>query len=172
MNNFYLHILEYSDSENIIICEQKWIDLMKPEYNINPIAGSSKGYKHSYDSIEKMSILATGRKHTEEVRELMSKNRRGLNNPFYNKKHSIKTLDKLRDIARNRNYTPVRGLEVEITDLETKITTTHSSIREAAKFLKSDIKTLLRREAIQLIKGINKPYRNKYIININRDSKK
>ena len=169
MNNFNLHILEYSDSDNLIICEQKWIDIMKPEYNINPIAGSSKGYKHSSESIEKLSILTTGRKHTDEVRELMSNNRRGKNNPFYQKKHTIKTLDKLRDIARNRNYTPVKGLEVEITDLETKFTTKHSSIREAAKFLNSDIKTLLRREATQTNKGLNKPYRNRYIININRD---
>lgn len=139
MNNFNLHILEYSDSENLIMCEQKWIDLIKPEYNINPIAGSSKGYKHSSESIVKMSILATGRKHTDEVRDLMSKHRRGINNPFYQKKHTIETLDKLRYSARNRKYTPVKGLEVEITDLETKITTTHSSIRDAAKFLHSDI---------------------------------
>lgn len=62
-------------------------------------------------------------------------------------------------------------MEVEITDLETKITTTHSSVREAAKFLNSDIKTLLRREASQLIKGTNKPYRNRFVININRDIK-
>jgi group I intron endonuclease len=172
MTNFFLHILEYSDSKNLIMCEQKWIDLIKPEYNINPIAGSSKGYKHSSDSIEKMSIKATGRKHTAEVKDLMSKNRRGINNPFYNKKHTIESLEKLREIARNRNYTPIKGLEVEITDIETKITSMHRSIREAAKFLNSDIKTLLRREEIQLIKGINKPYRNKYIININRDSKK
>jgi hypothetical protein len=58
---------------------------MKPEYNINPIAGSSKGYKHSLESIEKLRISATSRKHTDEVKELMSKNRRGINNPFYKK---------------------------------------------------------------------------------------
>ena len=171
MKNFNLHILEYSDSENLIICEQKWIDILKPEYNINFIAGSNKGYTHSLESIVKMRISATGRKHANEVKDLMSKNRRGRNNPFYNKKHSIETLDKLRNIASNRNYTPVKGLEVEITDLETKMTTIHSSIREAAKFLKSDIKTLLRREASQLSKGINKPYRTKYIINIKRGFK-
>jgi poly-D-alanine transfer protein DltD len=57
-----------------------------------------------------MSILATGRKHTDEVKDLMSKNRRGINNPFYNKKHTLETLEKLKDIARNRDYTPVKGL--------------------------------------------------------------
>lgn len=53
MKSFNLHILEYCDSENLILCEQKWIDLIKPEYNINPIAGSTKGYKHSSESKEK-----------------------------------------------------------------------------------------------------------------------
>lgn len=168
MNSFNLHILEYSDSENIIMCEQKLIDLIKPEYNLNLMAGSTKGYKHTSESIEKMKILATGRKHTDKVKDLMSKNRRGANNAFYNKKHTPETIEKFKNIARNRTCVPVKGLEVEITDLETNITTTHSSIREAARFLNSDIKILLIREASQLEKGINKPYRNKYVININR----
>lgn len=51
MNNFNLHILEYTDSNNLIKCEQKWIDLIKPEYNTNLTAGSTKGYKHSIESI-------------------------------------------------------------------------------------------------------------------------
>lgn len=112
MNEFNLHILEYSDSDNVILCEQKWIDFLQPEYNLNPIASNSKGYKHTVETIEKMKISATGRKHTEEVRNLMSENRKGANNPFYNKKHTVETLEKLREIALNRDYTPVKGLEV------------------------------------------------------------
>lgn len=53
----------------------------------------------------------------------MSKNRRGANNAFYNKKHTPETIEKFKNIARNRTYVPVKGLEVEITDLETNITT-------------------------------------------------
>lgn len=116
-----------------------------------------------------MKVLATERKHSTEVKELMSINRKGVNNSFYNKKHIPETIEIFKEIARNRKYVPVKGLEVEITDLETKTTTIHSSIREAAKFLKSDIKIILRREASQLEKGINTPYRNRYIIIINRD---
>jgi len=98
----------------------------------------------------------------------MSKNRQGINNSFFNKTHTPETIEKLKNLAQNRTYVPVKGLDVEITDLETKITTTTSSVREAAKLLNSDIKTLLRREKTQLIKGINKPYKNRYIITINR----
>ncbi len=46
MVRFYLVILYYTDSKSILSCEQKWVDLVKPEYNINPIAGSTKRYKH------------------------------------------------------------------------------------------------------------------------------
>ncbi len=169
MNSFNLHILEYSNSEDVIKCEQKWIDLIGPEYNTNPTAGSTKGYKHTQESIEKMKLLATGRTHSTEVKELMSITRMGVNNSFYNKKHTPETIEILKEIARNRKHVPVKGLEVEITDLVTKNTTVHSSIREAAKFLKSDIKIILRREASQLEKGINTPYRKRYIININRE---
>jgi len=54
MVNFTLVILKYSISEDVINFEQKWIDLFKPEYNINPTAGISKGYNHSEKSIEKI----------------------------------------------------------------------------------------------------------------------
>lgn len=110
MSKFNLHILEYSDSENVILCEQKLIDLIQSEYNANPIAGSSKGYKHKPESIEKMKISATGRKQTDEVKNLLSENRRGPNNSFYNKKHIAETIEKFKEIARNRDYTPVKGL--------------------------------------------------------------
>lgn len=168
MANFSLYILEYTNSDNIILCEQKWINIINPEYNTNPVAGNSKGYKHTYEAIEKMRSLSLGRTHTEEVKHLMSENRKGENNPFFGKKHNPETIKKLKEIAYNREHLPVSGLEVEITDLETKITTVYSSIRKAAISINSDIKTLLRREKSQIEKGINTPYRKRYIINIKR----
>jgi len=136
---------------------------------MNPIAGSSKGYKHTSKSIETMKNLALGRKHTKETRNLMSKNREGEYNPFYGKKHKVETIEALKSIASKRNHLPVPGIEVEVTDIFNKITTVYNSIREASKALDSDIKTLIRRENSQLQKGINTPYRDKYIINIKRN---
>lgn len=43
MSKFNLYILEYTDYEHLIKSEQKWIDYLKPEYNLNLVAGSSKG---------------------------------------------------------------------------------------------------------------------------------
>jgi group I intron endonuclease len=164
MANFSLVILEYTTSDNLIKCEQKWIDLLNPEYNLNRLAGNSSGYVHTPESIEKMRTLALGRKHSEQVKKLMSESRKGVNNNFYGKKHTIESIDLIRTAALKRTKLNKPGIEVEITDLETKLTTTYESIRKAANAINSDIKSLSRREKSQLEKGINTPYRGRYMI--------
>lgn len=168
--NFSLVILEHTDPNNLIMCEQKWMDLLKPEYNLNPVAGSSKGYEHTPESIAKMK----NRLITEETKLKMSESAKGRlkwqgkQGPFEGKKHSEKSLDLLRAIALNRTKLHKAGVEVEVTDLETKLTVTYESIRKAAKAINSDIKSLSRREKSQLEKGINTPYRKRYMIVFNR----
>jgi len=53
-SNFTLEILEYCNEENILEREQYYMDLLKPEYNIVEIAGSTLGYKHTPESLAKM----------------------------------------------------------------------------------------------------------------------
>jgi len=168
MANFSLAILEYTDSENLLSCEQKWIDYFKPEYNLTPMAGNTKGYKHTQESLDKIRLAVLGRKHTEKVKLAMSTYRMGVNNPFYGKIHSENTIKLMKDSALARGTIPVTAIKVEVIDLNTKITTLYNSIREAAVALDSDIKTLLRREKVQLSKGVNTPYRKRYLINIKR----
>jgi len=83
MSNFSLIILEYSDSDSIIFCKQKWINLLKLEYNLSHRAGSTKGYKHIVESVERIREASLGRKHTEQVKQIMSKYRKRENNPFF-----------------------------------------------------------------------------------------
>lgn len=52
-SNFTLEILEYCDYNNVRLREQHYIDLLKPEYNILKIAGSSLGFTHSVETIAK-----------------------------------------------------------------------------------------------------------------------
>lgn len=113
-----------------------------------------------------MRSLALGlrRKHSDEVKKHMSESRKGINNSFYGKKHSLDTLDLFKNIALTRTKLPKAGVEVEVTDLETKLTTSYESIRKAAKAINSDIKSLSRREKTELEKGVNTPYRGRYII--------
>ena len=49
-SNFQLEILEYCRKENAITREQYFIDLLKPEYNLNPTAGSRLGSIHSEET--------------------------------------------------------------------------------------------------------------------------
>ena len=55
----------------------------------------------------------------------MSKNRLKENNFFYARKHSMETIEKLRDRANKRNYLPVKKMapKQEVTYINTKTTT-------------------------------------------------
>lgn len=134
------------------------------------MAGSYKGYAHNIESIEKMRNAATGRTHTDLVKSSRSDNRKGENNSFYGLNHKLDSLYLIRSAATKRVKLPVTSIKVEITDLETKTTVLHDSIRKAAHAINSDIKTILRREKLQMEKGINTFYRNKYIITFKRNA--
>lgn len=49
--NFTLEILEYCSITELFVREQYYLDLLKPEYNILKFAYSTKGYKHSAETI-------------------------------------------------------------------------------------------------------------------------
>ena len=70
-SNFILEILEYCEPDNVVAREQYYLDLLKPEYNILSTAGSSFGYKHTKEALEKMSVgrsAYTGYKLSAETR--------------------------------------------------------------------------------------------------------
>ena len=91
--------------ENLLSCdqlnarEQHWIDLLKPEYNLAPVAGSLLGYKHSEEARENMSEAHKGRKHSAETRAKMSAARMGNKNAAGSKR-SKEHMDAL--LANNR----------------------------------------------------------------------
>ena len=56
-SNFQLEIIEYCESKLCRDREQYYLDLLQPEYNILKIAGSSKGFKHSDETLKKMQVF-------------------------------------------------------------------------------------------------------------------
>lgn len=63
--NFSLAILEFCDSD-LTVCsdlEQKWLDFYQPKYNTLKIAGSSSGFRHSVDTINKLKELLKKENH-------------------------------------------------------------------------------------------------------------
>lgn len=116
--NFKLEILEYCNPDIVLLREQYYIDLLKPEYNILSIAGSTFGYKHTADTLEKfksrgfsdetlakLAKAATGRILPKEVRVKISEARTGI-------KLSEETRAKLSAIGARR-----KGVSVEVTNI-------------------------------------------------------
>jgi group I intron endonuclease len=81
LNNFAFLILQYCDpvADVCLGLEQSYLDMFKPSYNILKLAGSSQGFKHSPDTITKLTKIHAkdlhprfGTKASEEQKALMS----------------------------------------------------------------------------------------------------
>lgn len=120
------------------------------------------------ESIEKIRSSVLGRKPSDLVKKVLSKPRKGVNNKFYGKKHTTQAWNSMRIAALNRSKLSKPLISVEITHLETKLTTTYQSIRKAAKAIYSDFKSFSLREKCQIENSVKTPYRGQYIIVLKR----
>ena len=112
--NFSLKILEIC-SNDLNICaeiEQKWINKLKPEYNVLKIARSSLGLKHSIETINKLKEQFKkenhpkyGTKASVETKEAISS---GIKE-FYKKKDLI-DIDKA--FEKKLNLLPIIHFEI------------------------------------------------------------
>ena len=95
-DNFEFSIIELCNINECIKREQYYIDTLHPEYNILQIAGSSIGYKHTPQELERLSNRKMGNKNllgfifSEESKIKMSESHKG-------KKLSEETRQKMRD---------------------------------------------------------------------------
>lgn len=79
LKNFKFKILLYCDPNELLHNEQTYIDELKPEYNMCPVAGSTLGRKLSAYTKQKMSETRKGRisnrkgcKLSEEIKQKLS----------------------------------------------------------------------------------------------------
>jgi len=100
-SNFRLEILEYSDKDNVLKREQYYMDLLKPQYNIVEIAGSTLGYKHTPVSLAKMRDFVL----SDEVRD----------------RKALSTV----------NATAAIRISIIIENIETKVKQEYASLTEA-----------------------------------------
>jgi group I intron endonuclease len=78
--NFIFSIIEIVDTTDVLIqAEQKWIDELKPEYNMTLIAGlnSHIGMKRSEETKKKISDGLKGKKLSEETKKKISDRLKG-----------------------------------------------------------------------------------------------
>jgi NADH-ubiquinone oxidoreductase chain 4 len=124
LSNFSIEILKYCDESLLIEREQYYFDLFSPEYNINPVAGSRFGTKHSEESRKKISDGHLGKLASEETREKMSEAKRGDKNPNFsnptNYQHSEETREKM---------SAIKGTTIFIHSLDNECLYTFTSSR-------------------------------------------
>jgi group I intron endonuclease len=152
ISNFILEILEYCEPENAIDRENHYFKTFNqfPEYNILKKAGSSLGYKHSKESLEKMKNTALGNKNA--LGHNWSGARKGEANPFYGKTHSEEAKKKMataRSGIKHSEQTRSKigesnGTSVKVTDTDTGIAVEYSSKRQAARELNTSLDTIRR----------------------------
>lgn len=148
-SNFKLEILEYCDPQIVLVREQFYLDLLKPEYNILTKAGSSLGFKHSEESKQKMGEadhsgrFRKGHRHPEEIR----------------KKISDALLGNKYSLGRKKPDGSGRPIvQIEVLDLSTGIKTVYPSILEAARALDIPASSITK----WFSQNTKKPYKGRY----------
>jgi group I intron endonuclease len=85
LQDFIFIVFEYCEPKDLISQEQFYLDALKPQYNILKTAGSSLGYKHTKESLIKMSITHQGYSHSIESKAKISYAMSGNKHPMFGK---------------------------------------------------------------------------------------
>jgi len=94
-DSFIFFPLEFCPPEKCVEQEQFWMNLVKPEYNISPTAGSTLGVKQTDETKRKQGNLSRERWKNPDYRKKVSKSRQITNaTPEYKKIQSIRTTDR------------------------------------------------------------------------------
>jgi len=137
-SQFSLEILEYCESENCIVREQYYLNLLPHEYNLLPNAGSLLGFKHSEETRAKQSIANKGEKNPRfpsEVKKQYIQKRRELNSQRLIKEKKIQCFPALPKRGGGGKARPIGSgspsQRIEVQDLLTNSTIEFDSISAA-----------------------------------------
>ena len=138
-SNFTLFIVEYAEPQVLTVRETQFITSVLPYYNVLKQGYSSLGYKHTEETKQLLSELASNRVHSDTTKGLIAKALTGENNPFYNKNHSMES--KVRMMEANSAY------PVYIYDSFKELLVIFPSVSSLANLIKSNHPTIV--EAIK-----------------------
>lgn len=100
---FEVTILEFCRPAYCLCAEQRWLDSLKPAYNINPSAWSPLGRKQTSESIEKTRLAHLGSKRTPEAKAKMRLAALG-HKRCVGRKYSPETIERIRQGNLRRNW--------------------------------------------------------------------
>jgi hypothetical protein len=182
-SKFSLEILEYCDLSDVIKREQHYIDILKPEYNILKLAGSSFGYKHDEINLAKvrkhLALMNAKKSIKVEVTNIetnvtveyasIRETAKELNTSKSTISRYIKKSKLFLGIYKLEANLPVSdifnyinhpfSIKIEVTDLELNTNTIYDSMNAAARALNIKdgiIHSYVKRNQIS-------PYKNRYI---------
>jgi group I intron endonuclease len=129
--NFKLEILEYCEQNILISREQFYLDLLKPEYNICKIAGSTFGKVHSISTREKIANSVKGKNHPLYGKHHTFETRKALSAKLLNRVH---IMPKMRLETKLKLSLVSIGVNVKVFDLQDNLIKEFSSINSTAKY--------------------------------------
>jgi group I intron endonuclease len=143
---FTLEILEYCEPSETIAKEQYFIDLLKPQYNILLIAGSSYGHRRTDETKLKISQFRTGSVTSQETKNKIAE-------AILGRIHSAETLAKMKNrvlsdshLVKLRSHlaklNSTNGTKVKVIDTITNEISIWKSTHEAAKSLEASQSTI------------------------------
>lgn len=166
--NFKVGIIEIIDcnkctEEELIEIEQVWIDefnSLDAKYGYNIIEPIYIGRREfSIETREKLRQKAIGRKVSEETKQKLSEQRKGVLNNFYGKHHTDESKEKIRKakLGKTINENQLRGLEF---GRGTKAYTeeTYKKLSESHRGEKCGTSKLKEIEVIEILKMIQDGY--------------
>lgn len=132
-SNFIFVVLEVLDSvDKLNEREVYWGKLLKPEYNIAPLGGSMRGYKHTEEAKKNMSNAHKGYKASEEAKRKMSEARKG-NQWNKGRKHTIEHIESRAKHHRGKIVSEETRIKMSMSQKGRKLTEEHKQKLSAAK---------------------------------------
>lgn len=101
LKNFTFRIIITCHTDMLLWYEQQFIDMLKPEYNMLPNAGSTRGFPRSDETRNKISISLTGRPSVNKGRKFSDESRKKMSDAHIGKKFSEETKKNMRKAHRN-----------------------------------------------------------------------
>jgi len=115
LENFIFEIVKICHEEELIECEQWFVDNLKPDYNVRKIVDRSSGIKMSQDIKDKLSRIQQERKHLQrkfnktDVDNILLLRKQGLKNKEIGDIYDIHPED-VSKICNGLKYSDLSGI--------------------------------------------------------------